>query len=198
RARVTTMRYRHVLLTFILVALFAPAVRAQSSLTVISAQPAGEIASLAEANEIRIRFSEPMVALGRIPDEVTAPFFSVRPAIKGTFRWAGPTILVFTPDPRSPLPFATRFEVTIASSATAHGGRRLERPYSFSFTTPTARLLQTNWYRASGRYNQKVVVTLRFNQPVRPAEVLAHTTARYQPHDWTAPDLTPEEQQRMG
>ncbi len=191
------MRYRHLLLTF-LVALAAPGLRAQSSLTVVSAQPAGEIASLAEANEIRIRFSEPMVALGRIPDEVTAPFFSVRPAIRGSFRWAGPTILVFTPDPRTPLPFATRYDVTIASSTTAQGGRRLDRPYTFNFTTPTARLLETNWYRVGGRYDQKVVVTLRFNQPVRPADVLAHTTARYEPHDWTLPDLTPEELQRIG
>src|ERR1700730_15499657 len=119
------MRYRHLLLTFVLVVLAVPALRAQTSMTVISAQPAGEVASLAEANEIRIRFSEPMVSVGRIPEQVTAPFFSVRPAIRGSFRWAGPTILVFTPDPRTPLPFATRFDVTIAGSATAQSGRNL-------------------------------------------------------------------------
>jgi hypothetical protein len=192
------MRYPNLLLTFVLVALGAPAVRAQTPITVTSAQPEREIASLAEANEIRIRFSEPMVPLGRIPEPVTAPFFSVRPAIRGSFRWAGPTILVFTPDPRTPLPFATRFDVTIAATATAHSGRTLGRPYTFSFTTPTARLLQTNWYRSGGRYDQKVVVTLRFNQPVRPADVLTHTSARYEPHSWDAPDLSDAERQRMG
>ena len=192
------MRCRHLLLPAFLLALSAPALRAQSAMTVIGGQPTGEIASLAEAHEIRIRFSEPMVALGRIPDQVTAPFFSVRPATSGSFRWAGPTILVFTPDPRTPLPLATRYEVTIASSATAQSGRRLDRPYTFSFTTPTARLLQTQWYRVGARYDQKVVVMLRFNQPVRPADVLAHTTARYDPHEWMAPDLSPEELQRMG
>jgi hypothetical protein len=139
-----------------------------------------------------------MVALGRIPDQVTAPFFSVRPAIRGSFRWAGPTILVFTPDPRTPLPFATRFDVTIASTAAAYSGHRLERPYTFSFTTPTAHLLQTHWYRVGGRYDGKVVIPLRFNQPVRPADVLAHTTARYELHAWIPPDLSPEELQRMG
>ncbi len=41
----------------------------------VSAGPTGEVASLAEANEIRIVFSEPMVALGRIPS-------AVRPALR--------------------------------------------------------------------------------------------------------------------
>ena len=98
---------------------------AQSALDVVTAQPTGEIANLAQAAEIRVRFSEPMVPLGRIGgdagDPVTAPFFSVRPAIAGTFRWAGPTILVLTPDPQRPLPTATRFDVTIATTATATG-----------------------------------------------------------------------------
>src|SRR5215471_9333231 len=145
------MRFRYLLLSAILLFVSAPGLLAQNALTVISAQPNGEISSLPQANEIRIRFSEAMVPLGRIPDQVTAPFFSVRPAIAGTFRWAGPTILVFTPDPGKPLPNATRFDVTIAggpNGARAVSGRTLDRPYTFNFTTPTVRLLQTQWYRA--------------------------------------------------
>jgi membrane carboxypeptidase/penicillin-binding protein PbpC len=38
---------------------------------------------------------------------VSAPFFIVRPAIAGTFRWAGPTILVFTAADRPPAPAAS-------------------------------------------------------------------------------------------
>ena len=192
------IRSRHSFLTVALLLLTAPRLFGQTALLVTSAQPNGEIASLAEANEIRIRFSEAMVPLGRIPAEVTAPYFSVRPAIRGSFRWAGPTILVFTPDPRTSLPFATRFDVTIAATAAASSGRHVERPYTFSFTTPTAHLLQTHWYRVGGRYDGKVVIPLRFNQPVRPADVLAHATARYEPHQWIQPDLSPEELQRMG
>ena len=37
------------------------------------AGPTGEIASLALANEIRMLFSEPMVALGRIPEPESRP-----------------------------------------------------------------------------------------------------------------------------
>ena len=55
-------------------------------LTVVSAGPTGEVASLAEANEIRIVFSEPMVALGRIPAVVRPPYVTISPAIPGAFR----------------------------------------------------------------------------------------------------------------
>src|SRR5215471_14828720 len=183
------MRCKPLVLTAILLVLSASGLLAQTTLTVTSAQPNGEIGSLAQANEIRIRFSEPMVTLGRIPDQVTAPFFNVRPAIKGSFRWA---------DPATPLPFATRFDVTIAADATAVSGRRLEHAYTFNFTTPTARLLRVSWYRDGGRYDRKIVIPLRFNQPVRAADVLAHMTARYEPHDWRQPDVTPAELDRMG
>jgi hypothetical protein len=191
------MRSKHLLTALLLVA-SASAVRAQDQLTITSAQPNGELGSLAQANEIRIRFSEPMVTLGKMPDQVTAPFFSVRPAISGTFRWAGPTILIFTPDPKTPLPFATRYDVTIAATATSVGGRRLDRPFTFSFTTPTVRLLSTTWYRDGGRYDRKIVIPLRFNQPVRAADVIAHVAARYEPHEWTPPDMSPAELQQMG
>lgn len=123
----------------------APPVGAQQTLAVVSAGPEGELGTLAQAAEIRVRFSEPMVPIGRLPEEVTAPVFSTRPALSGTFRWAGPTILVFTPDPKVALPNATRFVVTIATSAEAVSGRRLAQPHTFAFTTPTVRLLRTDW-----------------------------------------------------
>jgi uncharacterized protein YfaS (alpha-2-macroglobulin family) len=171
---------------------------ALSALSVVATQPTGEIASAEQAAEVRVRFSEAMVPLGRISDTVDAPFFSIRPAIAGVFRWAGPTLLIFTPDPKTPLPRATRYEVTIASGAAAVSGRTLPRPYTFSFTTPTVRLLSTDWYRISGRFDRPAIVALRFNQPVRPPDVLAHVTVRYQRHEWAAPMLTAEERGRMG
>src|SRR5437588_11162354 len=128
-----------------------PAMAQQSSpaLTVVQSGPTGEIASLGESKEIRIVFSEPMVVLGRIPDPVTAPFVTIRPAISGTFRWSGTTILIFTPDPSRKLPFATQYEVSIDPTATAVSGRRLAAPYRFAFTTPTVSLLGLDWYRKS-------------------------------------------------
>ncbi len=191
------MRIRYGLLTLALLTVTAPA-RAQTSLTVAAGQPTGELSSLEQAAEVRVRFSEPMVPLGRLPDQVTAPFFSIRPAVTGTFRWASPTLLVFTPDPKKPLPHATRYDVTIAAAAKAVSGRTLGRPFAFSFTTPTVRLLETRWYRLNGRFDRPAIVALRFNQPVRPADVAAHVTMRYQRHEWERPTLTADERTRMG
>src|SRR5512136_1030416 len=164
---------------------------ADQALTIVSANPTGEIANLAQANEIRIIFSEPMVALGRIPQPVKAPFFTITPAVAGTFRWSGTTILIFTPEEHRPLPFATRFDVKIDTAATAISGRRLAAPYTFSFTTPTVRLLSTQWYRKQGKYSDPVIIALRFNQPVRPPQVAVHASLRFQRHEWARPVMSP-------
>ena len=42
------------------------------------------------------------------------------------------------------------------------GGRRLAQPFTFTFTTPTVHLLRTDWYRQNGRYDQPILVALRF------------------------------------
>jgi hypothetical protein len=182
------------------VVLIAATLAAQNSpLTIVNTGPHGPLDQLAQANEIRIVFSEPMVTLGRIPERVTAPFVRIAPAIQGTFRWSGTTILIFTPDPRKPLPFATTYQVTIAAGARAVSGRTLARAETFTFTTPTVRLLQTQWYRRGGTVDGALVALLRFNQPVRPQDVGAHITASLEPHEWMPPpSFTAEEQQRLG
>src|SRR5438128_7385933 len=102
-----------------LLALFlvATAAHAADKLTIIKAGPVGEVASLAEANEIRVVFSEPMVVVGKIPKVVEVPWFHVAPAINGAFRWSGTTTLIFTPDQKTALPFATKYDVTVDAEA---------------------------------------------------------------------------------
>ena len=45
----------------------AVSARAADKLTIIKAGPIGEVATLAEANEVRVVFNEPMVVVGKIP-----------------------------------------------------------------------------------------------------------------------------------
>src|SRR5438128_9469933 len=99
--------------------------------SIIKAGPIGELATLAEANEIRVVFSAPMVVVGKIPKNLTIPWFHIMPAVKGTFRWSGTTTLIFTPEQQ--LPYATKYEVTLDAP-------QLDRPYTFSFVTPTIQL----------------------------------------------------------
>lgn len=145
---------------------------------------------MAEANEIRIVFSEPMVTLGRIPARVQPGFIKTKPAVAGTFRWSGTTILILTPDPKRPLAHSTTYQVTIAG-AVAASGRKLAQPVTFAFTTSTVRLLKTEWYRRGNRFDGHPVIALRFNQRVKPADVLRHLSARFAPHPWKLDDLEP-------
>lgn len=188
-------------LVLIWVALMAGVVQVAAQpaagLRVVNAGPVNEIDTLSQANEIRVVFSEPMVVLGRIPQPVRAPFFSIRPAVKGTFRWSGTTILIFTPDPGQPLPFSTDYQVSVDGTATAVSGRSLAAPFTFRFRTPTVKLLRTDFYRRQDRFDRPVVVLLRFNQPVRPADVLAHLRASHVSHDWNVPSLAPDAEARL-
>src|SRR5512141_2720236 len=118
--------------------LFVCAAAYAQKLTIIKAAPIGETASLAEANEIRVVFSEPMVVIGKAAGIPT--WFHIAPDVAGSFRWSGTTTLIFTPDPKKPLPFATQFDVTIDADARAMSGPALGQPYSFSFITPTIQL----------------------------------------------------------
>ena len=79
---------------------------AASAAHVASAGPNGEIATIEEANEIRVVFSEPMVPIARVQADLRPAYFHITPNVNGSFRWSWTTILIFTPTRR--LPFATK------------------------------------------------------------------------------------------
>ena len=174
----------------LLVLLTAQTATQSTTFRILDAGPRGEVAQLSEANTIRIVFSEPMVALGRVPPNVAPPWIHIEPAIRGTWRWSGTTVLMFTPDPATPLPYATGYTVTIDAGAASDAGHALGQPYSFSFMTPTVRLTSLRWFRQQDRFDQPTGLVLDFNQPVRIADVLAHAQAHYTPHDFSAPWAT--------
>jgi alpha-2-macroglobulin len=166
---------------------------ADKNLTIVKAGPIGEVATLAEANEVRVVFSEPMVVVGKIPKILDVPWFHIEPLIKGTFRWSGTTTLIFTPDPKTALPFATKYDVAIDADAKAVSGKTLGKPYHFSFITPTIQLLRTDWYRKGGKYNGAIVIALWFNQPVDAETLGSHLQLRTVAHEFKTPDLPARE-----
>ncbi len=143
----------------VVLALLSLAVAAHAQkLTILKAGPVGEVSNIAEANEIRVVFSEPMVAVGKIPPNLTIPWFHISPAVKGAFRWSGTTTLIFTPDEKAPLPFATKYDVAIDADAKSVAGHTLGQPYTFSFITPTIQLLNTNWDRKNHKVDDPVLI----------------------------------------
>jgi uncharacterized protein YfaS (alpha-2-macroglobulin family) len=167
----------------------------RAPLRVASAGPTGELRLGEEGNEIRVVFSEPMVALATVPPRLKPAYFHVSPAITGTYRWSGTTILILTP--AKPLPLATKYDVTIDAGTTAVSGRKLAAPYIFSFITSPTYLLKTNWYRPGGRFDAAPVVVLLFSQPVKPEDVAAHVHAVFQNHPITPPVIAAAAQARL-
>ena len=191
------MNQRTILSGVVFLLLAGAAAGADGNLTIVKAGPVGEVASLAEANEVRVIFSEPMVAMGGTSQIASLPWFHIKPDVAGTFRWSGTTILIFTPDAKRPLQYATKYEVRIDSSATSIDGSQLAEPFRFQFTTPTLRLLNTQWQRKNGHYRDPLIVALRFNQPVDPRDVSRHIQLRFVPHPFDPPFLGENQRQAM-
>lgn len=169
------MRRSLLFFAFLLSAIAANA----AELRVTAAAPEGELADIAQANEIRVVFSEPMVVIGRIPEPVRPPFFRIDPPIGGNFRWSGTSTLIFRPAPEE-LRYATEYRVTVDASAESIHGSRLAAPLRFSFTTPTLRLVHAQWY---AKPDGAVVFGLQFNQPVEAERILPHVRLALQPHE---------------
>ena len=159
---------------------------------VLKAAPEGELDGRAQAAEIRVVFSAPVVALGRIVENPVIPYVRIEPKIEGSFRWSGTDTLIFTPKDLDALPYATRYTVTVTEMAKAQSGERLGAPFSFSFTTPTVRLRRTHWRRKEGRYDRPLQLYLRFNQPVRSLDVVKSLSLAMKPHDWVEPGIGDE------
>ena len=173
-----------------------PGASQDAPLRILGASPDGDLADLADAGQIRIVFSEPMVPLGTVLSGAAPPWIRITPAVAGSFFWSGTKTLIFSPDGSAPLPYATRFTVRVDGSAASVAGRSLGAPYELTFTTPTVRLLSAEWYRQTGRFDSPAVIALRFNQPVRPEDAAAHAHVALTPHRWNAPALTAEIRER--
>ncbi|MCM2257002.1 MAG: MG2 domain-containing protein [Vicinamibacteria bacterium] len=177
--------------------LLAPAAFAAdvAALTVRDSAPRGLIEDVDQATEVRVVFSEAMVPLGKA-DGRGAPYFRMVPSAKGSLRWAGTDTLIFTPE--QPLPFGTKYTVTIDATASAVSGRKLGKPHVFEFTTPVVRLREAQVYRETGRGDSPAVIGLRFNQPVDPAALLPHLAVSFEPYEWAPPTLPAATRKAMG
>ena len=137
----------------------------------------GEVAAVEEANEVRVVFSEPMVALGRVPARVRPSFFHISPAVAGTFRWSGTTILIFTPARKAA---AAGHEVRRHDRRRRRRGQRPEAGRAVHLhvhDTDGAGCCRPTGTGRGGRFDRPPMVVLRFNQPVKPEDVAAHLAA---------------------
>ena len=146
-----------------------------NAFAVVFASPKG---TQVEASEVTIVFNRPMHPF-EIAGQESAPPASlvVRGTDKappGSWRWMGTSALVFAP--RTHLPAATEYTVTVPAGTRAMSGDVLSAPHVFTFSTPAPHLVRSDPTDGANHVGPGATFELGFNQRVDPREVERATT----------------------
>lgn len=138
---------------------------ASTPLEIIAATPQGEVDSPDQAQNIAVMFNQPMVELSNETESASANLLlQIKPEVKGVTRWIGSRALIFTPS--DSLPFATTFTVTVPKTVKSRSGKSLSNDYTFSFSTPSVRLVEHYPYNTYQQLGLNDTLVLKFNQKV--------------------------------
>lgn len=143
---------------------------------IVMTSPQNELDSLEQAQNVVISFNQPMVPLRPVSTDRTVDFVEISPKLEGRFRWKGTATLVF--EPKTALPYATHYKVTVKQGVKSWSGQQLAKDYSFDFTTPTVMLHHSVPQAQSSWQGVQDPIYLHFNQPVRPQDVQAAVELR--------------------
>ncbi|WAS90261.1 Ig-like domain-containing alpha-2-macroglobulin family protein [Nannocystis punicea] len=157
-----------------------PQVPAGAPLAVADYSPQGRTAGGAA---IKVRFNQPVVALGSEPIADVSRFLSFDPPIPGTAAFQTPDLLVFYPDDE--LQDATTYTARLAPGLVGLDGQRLAQGVEWTFETPRPQAVGAEPLH---RYQRDLPATRRdtpfvvsFDHPTTLAEVRAHLTATARP-----------------
>ncbi|HUQ06445.1 MAG TPA: alpha-2-macroglobulin family protein, partial [Kofleriaceae bacterium] len=135
-------------------------------LEVVRFAPEGDVKI---APMLQVTFSAPMVAVTSQDDAATVVPVTLTPTPPGRWRWLGTKTLVF--DPQIRFPMATTYSVAIAGGTKSVNGNVLAAAKTFTFTTPTPRVVSSWPGRGPQRLDAPMFVL--FDQKVDAAAVLA-------------------------
>ena len=143
-------------------------------LEVVAARPQGPM-----QGEVRptITFSRPVVALGTVEAQDSAlPAITIAPAIPGAWRWLGSASVEFVPS--GPVPYATRFTVTVPKGLAAVDGSALAEAYTFTFETPRPNVQAVIPADGWAWLEPRQAIALVLDQPVKDLAGALSLTAR--------------------
>jgi uncharacterized protein YfaS (alpha-2-macroglobulin family) len=137
---------------------------------VVFAGPQGEAS---EVSELSLVFSRPLrkLELAGAPP----PPLAISPNIPGRWLWVGTHALHFVPETPH-LRGATAFTVTVPAELRALDGSTLGTPYSFQFSTPRPKLVDSEPSAGTRGLEPSTVFTLHFNQAIDPEQLHAKST----------------------
>ncbi|MDR2518957.1 MAG: alpha-2-macroglobulin [Spirochaetaceae bacterium] len=112
--------------------------------TMTGCGPQGELPAEVKNPSLYAVFSQSAVPLAQLgkPMKEDAGLFAIEPALTGVYRWYGAKLLSFEPD--APLLPQQTYTVTLSNKIKSLGGKSLEGPASFTFTTEP--LSVRRWY----------------------------------------------------
>lgn len=123
-----------------------------------------------DVDRITLRFDEPVMRVDQCNARLEHSPFVIEPAPPaGHWQWAEPDQLVYLLEEK--LPAGRQFVIRPADDIETKIGRRIVGDAQFSFRTSALTWTQANVTSADGEH---VTAELKFNQPVRPDDLLKH------------------------
>ena len=139
---------------------------AGKDLSVLRFAPQGKVPL---APQLSVTFSQPMVAVTSQSDAAANVPVTLSPTPPGHWRWIGTRTLLFDADIR--FPQATTYQVAIPAGTKSATGNTLPKATTFSFETPTPRMLGS--YPNGGPVKRDAKMFVWFDQKIDQAAVLA-------------------------
>lgn len=129
--------------------------------SLIRYSPEGEVGMV---QGITLSFSKPMINLQGVAESRTHALASIKPEVKGGWRWLGTKTAIFEPEGQY-MPMSTEYTVTVDEKLQDALGQRIDKGSSFGFSTETLKLIDK--YPFAGQTTGVTpLFALTFNQRV--------------------------------
>jgi len=127
-----------------------PEIKSMAPLLVSRISHSGNVDNL---TQLAITFSQPLKAMSQVAAVDPSKFVNLSPQPKGAWKWAGSQTLLFNPE-GGRFPKATKYVVTVPSTATSVSGNKIASARNWTITTPVVKV--TSFYAVSSRVQPKV------------------------------------------
>jgi len=139
-------------------------------LEILSITPSGD--DVPAGRQIVFQFNRAVVPVGRMDRKSSEIPISIKPEVKGQWRWLNTSTLACMLDEKSALAPATRYEILVSPGIKAEDGAILKESVRHSFITERPEVVYT-WFR-TWKAPGMPVIRMTFNQPVSQDSVERH------------------------
>ncbi|MBQ7501502.1 Ig-like domain-containing protein [bacterium] len=123
--------------------------------------PEGEVGMV---QGLTLSFSKPMISLQGAGESRAKVPASIKPEVKGSWRWLGAKTAIFEPEGRY-MPMSSEYTVSVDANLQDASGKKIDKAYSFNFSTETLKVIDR--YPAPGQTTgASPLFAMVFNQRV--------------------------------